>query len=96
MEKPEEVEIQVWVHRGMMMVNAYALDFDDDMHPYNQIVNKGLDPEDYGLKHPLTAEFEDKSRSQLIHEIIKLRKEIEGFWKADAMGVLPSSVYRYK
>lgn len=85
---PEEIEVSTWVKRGTMMVNRAALDWNDPDHIYNHIVSLGYRPEDYGIKHPMTEEFEDKSRDELIDEIVKLRQEIEGYAGADAMGVL--------
>ena len=77
MVEEKEAVVRVWVNRGLM-VNAYALDWDDPDHPYNQIVSQGLRPEDYGISHPLTEEFVAKTRDDLIREILELRKEIIG------------------
>lgn len=82
------VEIRQWIRHGGMLVNAAALDWDDPNHPYNQIIAQGEKPEDFGYRHPLTKEFEGKTRDELIREIAALRKELEGWARADAMGVL--------
>lgn len=75
-EKPTSITIDYWVKRGIMKVNAYALDADDPDHPYNQALRQGADPADFGIEHPLNKEFESKTRGELIAEIIKLRKEL--------------------
>lgn len=71
------IEIRQWVRRGeSMMVNTEALDPDDPDHIYNQILNQGARPEDYGYVHPYTEEFANYSRSELIAKITSLRKEV--------------------
>lgn len=72
----------MWVKRGSMLYNVECLDYDDPMHPYNQVKNKGLVPEDYGLYNPINAEFDKKSRYELIDEILYLRKEVEAMHRA--------------
>jgi len=89
----DEVEIKVWSRRGGMLVNTYALDITDAEHPYNQVVAQGKRPEDYGIQHPYEEEFGDKSRTQLIEEIISLRREIEAWVRADAAGLLTKRNY---
>lgn len=84
-ERPDTIEIQVWKREGGMMTRCDALDIEDPLHPYNQIVAKGLKPEDYGIRHPYEEEFGEKSRGELISEIIKLRKEVEGYARASVM-----------
>lgn len=84
----DDIVVRPWVHRGSMLVNAEALDIDDPDHIYNQILAQGVEPEDYGYKHPYTEEFGDMSRAQLIKEIVQLRKEIEAWCRADASGML--------
>jgi hypothetical protein len=52
----KDLEMSVWVKRGQMMVNRYALDGDDPDHPYNYIKSKyNVDPEDYGIEKPPLA-----------------------------------------
>lgn len=72
------VEIKVWVKRGTMLVNTSALEITDPDHIYNQIKAQGKNPEDYDIKHPHEEEFEEKSRRDLISEILDLRREITG------------------
>jgi hypothetical protein len=73
----EMVEVKYWVKRGGMLVNTTALDIDDPDHVYNQILSQGKRPEDYGYRHPLNEEFGDKTRDELIAEIVELRKEMD-------------------
>ena len=87
-ERDDDVIVRPWIKRGHMLVNALALDIDDPDHIYNQILAQGKEPEAYGYKHPYTEEFEGKNRDELIREIIQLRKEIEGWCRADASGLL--------
>lgn len=72
----DTIEVQKWVKRGSMLYNTECLDYDDPMHPYNQVKSQGLVPEDFGLYNPLNAEFDKKSRYDLIDEILYLRKEV--------------------
>jgi hypothetical protein len=72
----DDVSIRVWTKRGNMLIKTDALDFDDPEHPYNQLLEQGVKPEDYGYKHPLEEEFGDKSRGELVAEIVRLRREI--------------------
>jgi hypothetical protein len=73
-EPVEEVQVRLWIKRGVMRVNAYALDPDDPDHPYTQIRSQGLRPEDFGVEHPLTERFKGRSRSELISHIADLEK----------------------
>lgn len=84
-----DIEVPVWVKRGTMMVNRSALNPDDPDHIYNYIKDTlGKVPEHYGIQNPYNEEFGDKSRGDLIDEIISLRKELEGWARADAMGAI--------
>lgn len=68
---------KVWIKAGGMLHNRECLCITDDLHIYNIITSHGLRPEDYGMEHPLIAEFKDWSRSRLIDEIVKLRDSLE-------------------
>lgn len=48
----DDIEISVWVKRGMMLIRRDALDYDDPDHPYNFIKAQGLEPELYGYSKP--------------------------------------------
>lgn len=69
-----------WVKRGSMLYNRECLEHDDPNHLYNYLKTHGIRPEDYGIQHPLNElmdrEFRDKSRGELISEIMHLRKEM--------------------
>ncbi len=78
----KEISIRQWVKRGNMLLSTDALNYDDPDHPYNQAVALGVRPEDYGIVNPIAAEFDDKSRNQLIEEILELREYIRGFYLA--------------
>ncbi len=84
----ELVEIQVWIKEGGMLVNAYALEPNHPMHPYNQIVSQGKRPEDYGIMHPYFEEYGKKTKNQLIEELVSIKKELESWARADAAGLI--------
>lgn len=85
-EELDSVTVKPWISKGGgMMVNAEALDIDDPDHVYNQILSQGKRPEDYGFKHPYAELYEDKSRGELINEIITLRKDLETMHRESAM-----------
>lgn len=65
-----------FVKRGMLKVNREALEWDDPDHVYNHLKLNGINPERYGYHHPQEKEFAGKSRSELIAEIVDLRKTI--------------------
>jgi hypothetical protein len=79
----ESVTIRVWYDVGNgWMINTEALDIDHPEHVYNQILAQGKIPEDYGYVHPYAEEYDAKSRNELIHEIVSLRKEIISLHKS--------------
>jgi len=82
MSRPETIEIQKWARHGGMLINTECLEIEHPMHPYNQIRRMGLNPKDYGVKNPLEEEFKNKTRDELIQEIIELRREIMGYVRA--------------
>ena len=77
--KDDEVSIQAWVKRGSMLFNTECLEYDDPMHPYNQIVAQGKRPEDYGIRNPVHEEFKRKTRYELIDEILDMRKQLRAY-----------------
>ena len=78
-EVPESISVQAWVKRGGMLYNTECLEYDDPMHPYNQIVAQGQRPEDYVVKNPVHEEFKDKTRHELIDEVLYLRKQVKAY-----------------
>lgn len=73
---------------GGMMYNTWSLEPEHPMHPYNQLKEQGVNPEDFGIEHPYVELFKDKSRSELCAEILHLRKALDAKFKYEAMGVL--------
>ncbi len=55
----EEVSIKQWAHRGNMYISTDCLDGDDPMHPYNQLLAKGVVPEEYGVSKPILRDTSD-------------------------------------
>lgn len=83
----DEVTIQQWIGvGGGRMINSDALSPDHPQHTYNQILAQGKRPEDYGIQHPYAEEFQSKTRNELIHEIVAMRKELVGLHRAGAAG----------
>jgi len=81
----DDIEIRPWIPKGGgLLVNAEALDIDDPDHVYNQILAQGKKPEDYGFNHPYAELYEGKTRGELIHEIVSMRKEIEALYRESA------------
>jgi hypothetical protein len=79
--KQKTVTIKPWIKQGNMLVNADCLDANDPDQTYNQIKRQGVNPEDYGYSHPLTEEFKDKTRADLIDEIVNLRQELLSYMR---------------
>lgn len=75
----DSISIQAWVKRGGMLYNTGCLEYDDPMHPYNQIIAQGHRPEDYGVYNPVHEEFKGKTRHELIDEVLYLRKQVEAY-----------------
>ena len=79
----DTVQVKLWIGHGTgVLTNTECLDFDDPMHPYNQILSQGKKPESFGYEHPLAEEFRGKDRTDLIEEIMFLRKELSEVAKA--------------
>lgn len=77
MKELDEIKIPVWWKRGGMMTRRDCLPFDHPENEYNYIKREyGVEPEDYGVYHPLDEELKYKSREELIAEIAKTRNEI--------------------
>lgn len=73
----KDIKIQQWIRQGGMLYNTDGLEIEHDMHPYNQALAQGVIPEEYGIHHPYALEFMDKTRDQLIAEVVQLRKQVE-------------------
>ena len=71
------LEYNKWIRCGGMMVNRDYLEHDDPNQTYNYLSAHGVDPTEYGIKHPLAEEFDGRSRQSLIDEILALRRTVE-------------------
>ena len=60
-----------------MIYNRDCLGHDDPFQIYNLVESHGLNPDDFGIKHPRTGEFDGWSRDRLVNEILKLQDTIE-------------------
>lgn len=65
-----------WVTIGTMMYNRECLAESDPDQLYNYLVSHGIEPENYGIEHPLVEEFKDYTRSQIIQELVAVRREL--------------------
>lgn len=82
----KEIEIKEWyAPGGGMMFNTWGLEPDHEMHPYNQALRQGVDPEEFGIEHPMSEKYKDMTRSQLIQKLYEAEREIEGFHRHSAM-----------
>lgn len=79
------LEYDVWVKRGLMIVNRNALDIDDLDHLYNQIVAAGLEPEAFDIFHPVAEQYKDFTRAQLINQITSLTRDLHDLHHASGM-----------
>ena len=85
----DEIEIEVWFRPGNgMMYRTDYLPISHEKHPYNQILSRGLIPEDYGYYHPAYEQYKDYTKNQLIHEVCELKREINALYAAEAAGFL--------
>ena len=75
---PEIIEIPVWVKRGSLNVRRDCLEPNDPDQTYNWMKTNypDVNPEDYGIKHPLYEKYNHLTRSDLIQRIIDLEYEI--------------------
>ena len=71
------ISYKVWIKTGGGLINRDCLTPKDPNHIYNVIISHGLDPNHYGLEHPLTSEFSNWSRDRLVNEIIQLRDTLD-------------------
>lgn len=73
----EGLHYEAWVHIGEMLYNRDALGVNHPEQTYNHLVHHGIKPEDYGINHPYTERFANKTRSALIAEIVNLEEQLE-------------------
>ena len=73
----QTIQIREWVKRGTMLYKTSGLGPDDPDHPWNQALDQGVNPEDFGIEDPLEEMFKDWSIGRLRREVLDLRKELE-------------------
>ena len=71
------IQVYVWVTRGGMRYNTSCLPHNDPDSEYQQIIRAGGNPAEYGIVDHLEEEFKDKTREQLMQEIVNLRNQLE-------------------
>lgn len=79
------LEYDVWWSNGSMMVRRDCLEVDHPQSLYNYLSRNGYIPEKYGVYHQEaidTKELMCKSKEELVAEVFRLRKELEGYHKA--------------
>ena len=76
-DEPRIISWDCWVRRGIMKVHRDSLDPSDPDHTYNYLKVNGVIPEEYGIVHPQEEMFKDKSRQDLMDEILNLRQHVE-------------------
>ncbi len=70
------ITYDAYVKRGRISYLRQALEPDDPDHLYNYLSNNGIEPELYGIFHPIkNKEYEKMSRKDLIKEIYKIKKQ---------------------
>ncbi len=74
----QEISIKQWVRRGKMLYATDALDWNDPAHPYQQALEQGVKPEEFGIQHPLVEKFKNWNRDELIQRIVELEDELYG------------------
>ena len=85
-EEIQTIRLSHWIRRGNMLLNASCLDIDDPEHLYNQALEQGVDPTDFGIEDPLEEMFGDWSVGKLRREVYNLRKELESVLRWQAAG----------
>ena len=81
---PKEIKVP-WYKNGIMMANRSFLPPSHPESEYNYIKNVlGLPPEEYGVfgEYEIVAqELREKTREDLILQIIEMRKELDNLYK---------------
>ena len=73
-----ELHYDKYVKRGSLMQLREGLGLNDPDHQYNYLKNSpvlveaGVTPEDFGILHPVAAEYKDKTKEELISDMTKL------------------------
>jgi hypothetical protein len=83
MNNPKSIDVPVWWDMGNgTSVRRDALPGNHPECTYNYIKNVlNLDPEDYGILHPVMGEYQNMTKEELLLEISKLKAELENAYK---------------
>lgn len=65
-----------WWSNGTMVFDRDALDYNHPEQTYNHLRKHGIEPEKWGIKHPMLDQFKGMNRSQLINLIMEYKKVI--------------------
>jgi len=71
------LEFDKYVHRGNMMYLREGLSINDPDHLYNYLKNNNIEPELYGIYHPIMHKYEDYTRDQLLSKVCELEQTIK-------------------
>ena len=73
----EEIQISQFWKCGDMLYNRECLSPNHPENLYNYVKRDfGVNPEDYGINHPLYERFKDLTREQLINKVCELEAEV--------------------
>lgn len=83
MTKPESIDIPVWWEMGNgRSLRRDSLPSDHPECTYNYVKNVlRVDPEDYGIMHPIMGKYQNMTKEELLLEISKLKIELENVHK---------------
>lgn len=77
MNSLKQVSYPEWVKLGNAIVRRDALSFNHPEHPYNYIKRIfNVNPEIYGVFHPLFEKYRNSSKEELLNTVIELEKQI--------------------
>lgn len=77
LNKMNEISVPVWwIHDGML-TRRDCLEYDHPEHTYNYIKREfGVEPELYGVLHPLHERYKDLTREQLMSKLAALESKL--------------------
>jgi len=70
------LEYDQYVHRGSMMYLREGLPITDPDNLYNYLKFNNIEPELYGIFHPITKKYENYTKEQLLSVISDLERTI--------------------
>lgn len=71
------LEYDQYVHRGNMMYLREGLEISDPDHLYNYLKNNDIEPELYGVYHPISNKYKDYTKEELLGKIVELELTIK-------------------